>query len=159
MRCLIWSRSINTLKIWIQAVLCSTVGWVFLGEFTTSSIEIFKKCYKKKIQIHRTWFIHLIFTVCCRGEKLIPWMGDPSLKIDKYDGRGYLDNLHIYEPVNTTDRYHTLSVRLSVFVWIVPVFRIREILVLPVCISMTSGGTSTWKFEALYQYGGHCLFA
>jgi hypothetical protein len=25
-------------------------------------------------------------------------MGDPSLKIDKYDGRGYLDNLQIYEP-------------------------------------------------------------
>jgi hypothetical protein len=83
-------------------------------------------------------------------------MGDPSLKIDKYDGRGYLDNLHIYEPVNAADRYLTFSVRLSVFVWIVPVFRIRDIFVLPVCISVTYGGTSR-GLEALYQYGGLCL--
>jgi len=31
------------------------------------------------------------------GESLIPWMGDSSLRIDRYDGRGHLYNLNEYE--------------------------------------------------------------
>jgi len=31
------------------------------------------------------------------GDHLIPWMGDSSLKIDRYDGRGHLYNLSQYE--------------------------------------------------------------
>ncbi len=32
-----------------------------------------------------------------RGEHLIPWMGDPSLPIDRYDGRGAIADLAAYE--------------------------------------------------------------
>ena len=32
------------------------------------------------------------------GQHLIPWMGDPSLRIDRYDGRGALHNIEMYEP-------------------------------------------------------------
>ena len=31
------------------------------------------------------------------GDNLIPWMGDNSLRIDRYDGRGHLYNLGEYE--------------------------------------------------------------
>ncbi|XP_053974769.1 splicing factor, suppressor of white-apricot homolog isoform X1 [Hylaeus volcanicus] len=33
-----------------------------------------------------------------QGKHLIPWMGDSTLKIDRYDGRGALGDLRIYEP-------------------------------------------------------------
>ncbi|XP_019698836.1 splicing factor, suppressor of white-apricot homolog isoform X2 [Harpegnathos saltator] len=33
-----------------------------------------------------------------QGKHLIPWMGDNTLKIDRYDGRGALGDLRIYEP-------------------------------------------------------------
>ncbi|XP_064489112.1 splicing factor, suppressor of white-apricot homolog isoform X2 [Ornithodoros turicata] len=33
-----------------------------------------------------------------RGKHLIPWMGDDSLMIDRYDARGYLHDLRQYEP-------------------------------------------------------------
>ncbi|KAJ8673598.1 hypothetical protein QAD02_004860 [Eretmocerus hayati] len=33
-----------------------------------------------------------------QGKHLIPWMGDNSLKIDRYDGRGALGDLRAYEP-------------------------------------------------------------
>ena len=32
-----------------------------------------------------------------RGEHLIPWMGDDTLKIGRYDGRGALANLAAFE--------------------------------------------------------------
>ncbi|PSN33758.1 hypothetical protein C0J52_21672 [Blattella germanica] len=34
-----------------------------------------------------------------QGKHLIPWMGDESLKIDRYDGRGALYDLKQYEPL------------------------------------------------------------
>ncbi|XP_028045733.1 splicing factor, suppressor of white-apricot homolog isoform X2 [Monomorium pharaonis] len=33
-----------------------------------------------------------------QGKHLIPWMGDSTLRIDRYDGRGALADLGIYEP-------------------------------------------------------------
>ncbi|XP_017755130.1 PREDICTED: protein suppressor of white apricot isoform X1 [Eufriesea mexicana] len=33
-----------------------------------------------------------------QGKHLIPWMGDSTLKIDRYDGRGALGDLRTYEP-------------------------------------------------------------
>ncbi|XP_033211076.1 splicing factor, suppressor of white-apricot homolog isoform X3 [Belonocnema kinseyi] len=33
-----------------------------------------------------------------QGKHLIPWMGDSTLKIDRYDGRGALGDIRIYEP-------------------------------------------------------------
>ncbi|XP_043482392.1 splicing factor, suppressor of white-apricot homolog isoform X2 [Leptopilina heterotoma] len=33
-----------------------------------------------------------------QGKHLIPWMGDNTLKIDRYDGRGALGDLRVYEP-------------------------------------------------------------
>ncbi|XP_014213562.1 splicing factor, suppressor of white-apricot homolog isoform X2 [Copidosoma floridanum] len=33
-----------------------------------------------------------------QGKHLIPWMGDDTLRIDRYDGRGALGDLRIYEP-------------------------------------------------------------
>ncbi|XP_015113112.1 splicing factor, suppressor of white-apricot homolog isoform X1 [Diachasma alloeum] len=33
-----------------------------------------------------------------QGKHLIPWMGDSALKIDRYDGRGALGDLRMYEP-------------------------------------------------------------
>ncbi|XP_067933519.1 splicing factor, suppressor of white-apricot homolog isoform X2 [Watersipora subatra] len=38
------------------------------------------------------------------GEHLIPWMGDSSLKIDRYDGRGHLFDLRPYDADNPEHR-------------------------------------------------------
>ncbi|XP_077995478.1 splicing factor, suppressor of white-apricot homolog [Glandiceps talaboti] len=43
-----------------------------------------------------------------RGNHLIPWMGDESLMIDRYDGRGYLHNLSEYE-MDSWNREYQLS--------------------------------------------------
>ena len=34
-----------------------------------------------------------------REEFSVPWMGDPSFKIDRFDARGTLSNLKNYEPI------------------------------------------------------------
>lgn len=32
-----------------------------------------------------------------RGQSLIPWMGHPDMHIDRYDGRGHLTDLRVFE--------------------------------------------------------------
>nr|XP_018913320.1 PREDICTED: splicing factor, suppressor of white-apricot homolog [Bemisia tabaci] len=45
-----------------------------------------------------------------QGKHLIPWMGDESLKIDRYDGRGTLYDLSMYEALpDGQDRWFGLS--------------------------------------------------
>ncbi|XP_016839599.1 splicing factor, suppressor of white-apricot homolog isoform X2 [Nasonia vitripennis] len=43
-----------------------------------------------------------------QGKHLIPWMGDSTLKIDRYDGRGALGDLRIYEPPPGGIDYRTI---------------------------------------------------
>eukprot|EP00092_Neocalanus_flemingeri_P020385 GFUD01022083.1.p1 GENE.GFUD01022083.1~~GFUD01022083.1.p1 ORF type:complete len:792 (+),score=254.36 GFUD01022083.1:41-2416(+) len=45
-----------------------------------------------------------------KGDHLIPWMGDSSMKIDRYDGRGHLYNLSQYESkAGTTEKLGDLE--------------------------------------------------
>uniref|UniRef100_S4RV83 Splicing factor SWAP n=1 Tax=Petromyzon marinus TaxID=7757 RepID=S4RV83_PETMA len=44
-----------------------------------------------------------------RGVHLIPWMGDESIRMDRYDGRGHLHDLSEYDAEYTWNRSYDLS--------------------------------------------------